>query len=208
MTLSRFRAVALVATALLVLGGCAVPGKGEPGVVATYRDRVITDSDITTVQLSLNDLYSGPNAGEDLTLLLMGQDAVAIADELGYGQTDQELLDMAGIWIAYATKGQVTDIKVTPRAIEVVRVVEAINLLMHDPDGLIALTALVKDIEENSTISPRYGAFTVAAFGDSVDSISKFITKNEIDLSIAQFSVWKDVNGFVMTDQPDWISGG
>jgi hypothetical protein len=208
MTFSPLRTLALVAAALLALGGCAVPGMGEPGVAAVYRDRIVTDGDITSIRHAMDDLYSGPNSGEDLTLLLIGPEVIAIADQLDLSLTDDQLLEQAGIWITYATEGQVTDLGVTPGALEVVRIVEDVNLLMHDPDGLIALTGLVQDIEDNSTISPRYGDFTLENFSNSVATISKYITENETGLSFAQFVVWKDINGFVMTNQPDWISGG
>jgi len=207
MTFSRLRRVALVLVAALALGGCGVPGKGDPGVVATYRDRVITDRDITAVYNALDDLCAHPHAGEDLTLLLLGPEVVAIADELGLGMTDEQLLDVSDLWIAYWSQGR-SGCTVTADAVEVVRIVEAINLLMHDADGVTALFGLVQDIEAYATISPRYGDFTLESFTESVHAISAFIEENELMLSAAQFSAWKDVNGFDMADQPDWISGG
>ena len=208
MKISRFRALALVTVAALVLGGCAAPGQGQPGVAAVFHDRVITNANIEALRAGLNDLYSGPNAGEDVTLLLIGPEVVALADQLGLGLTDAQLKSEAELWIAYATQGQVTPTTISPGAIEIVRVVEAINLLMHNADGELALIKLVTDVEANTVASPRYGKFTLKNFTTSIAAISKYIDDNSQGLAGAEYTQWKDVNGFDVTNTVDWISNG
>ncbi|MCJ7826962.1 MAG: hypothetical protein MUP36_01800 [Demequinaceae bacterium] len=150
MTFMKFRGLVVTAAALLILGGCAVPGKGEPGIAAVYHDRVITEADISAVRLGLNELESGPNAGEDLTLLLIGPQVVAFAEDLGYGMTDEQIQTRADQWISMVTKGRTLNATITSGGGEVVRVIESMSLIMHDADGQLALIRLVQDIEKNA----------------------------------------------------------
>lgn len=204
MVVSRVR-VAVAIAGVLLLGGCAVPGKGEPGVVATYRGHVITDDDITALHNAMDELFSAPNVGEDLTLLLIGSEVVAIAEDVGYDLSEEHVEDRAQAWVSYATWGQGGQVTLSSAAFEVVKVVEALNLVVHDADGTLALVALVQDIEDNGVFSPRYGDFTLDNFSESVGAISDFITTYETELSIAEFTAWRNINGFSVT-RPDWVS--
>ncbi len=210
MTVSRFRFFAVAALSLLILGGCAVPGKGEPGVLAEYHDYVITDDDITAIQDAMDELFSGPNAGEDLTLLLIGPAVVGFAEQIGYKDdlSDEAIAERARQWVAYASQGQVGETTVTSAGLRVVRYVYALNLVMHDANGTLALINLVEDIEENAVFSPRYGDFTMEYFSASIQAISDYIAAHSTELSFAQFVMWKDINGFNLNERPEWISGG
>lgn len=207
MTANPLRSLPLIAVALLALAGCAVPGKGEPGVVAVYHDREITDADITAIRLGMNELCSGPNSGEDLTLLLLGPEVVALAEDLGYGMTDEQLATQAEIWVSYENDPLCLNTELTTGALEVVRVVQYVAILMHEVDGTLALIELVTDIDENATVSPRYGDFTLESFIDTIRVIEQDISDNTLVYGPAQFVAWKEINGFSVTDQPDWISG-
>jgi hypothetical protein len=207
MTVSRLRPLAVAVVTLIVLGGCAVPGKGEPGVAAEYRGNVITDQNITELRDVMGDeLYSAPQAGEDLTLLLVGPDAVTFVEQLGYDLSDDYVAGRAQQWISYSSKGQINDAVVTPACLAVVRVVDALNIMMHDADGLLALRSLVSDIEQNATFSPRYGDFSMENFSASIQAISDYIDQHETELSFAQFTLWQRVNGFNLSARPEWVS--
>lgn len=217
MTVSRVRLIAVAALSLLIVGGCSVPGKGDPGVVAVYRGNVITEDNVLALDKVMSgELLAPPIAGEDLTLLLIGPQVVACAEQHGYGEylTNDALASRARQWVSYTKQGRPIDVTVTPDGLGVVRVVEAINLLMHDPgDGFICLFAVLQDVEENAVISPRYGDFTMEAFSESIRDIDDYIQAHETELSFAQFLFWKGVDGFglveegpVLAKRPEWIS--
>ncbi len=207
MTVSSLRSVTLMATALLVMGGCAVPGKGEPGVAAEYRDRVITEDDVTAIRTGFDDLHTWVDAGEDLTLLLIGPEVVATAEQHELGMTDDEVRSAANLWVSFVEGPWAEP---SPGAKEIVRVVMSIFLLMEEPsgEGLEALFKLARDVEAHTVASPKYGEFTLTSFAESISAIIQYTEENQTGLGPAEFIVFKEVNGFSAMDGPDWISGG
>lgn len=201
------RAVALVAAVLCVVGGCAVPGKGDPGVAATYRDRVITEDDIASIHSGFEDLSTEVDVGEDLTLLLIGPAVIEAAERRGFSLTDDEATTAANLWVSFL---QGTWVEPTTEVKEIVREVKAIAFLMDIPSGtgLEALEDVVKEVEANTVANPRYGDFTLVNFLGSLDSIYQYIDQNQADLGSSAFIMFKDVNGFSVAYDPDWISGG
>lgn len=197
------RIFAAVVLSALALAGCAVPGEGRPGVAATYGDRVVTAADVDRIYGALDDLYSRPHPGEDLTLLLIGPGALEIAKDNGYVPTDATLREDALLWMA-AQQGDA--VEPSPAVIEVVGYVRAIAFDMHDADGLIALVELAQDVEANTIASPRYGVFTFDNFSTSINDISTYLTTASTGLGPAVFLAYKDVDGFAAQTLPEWIS--
>jgi hypothetical protein len=201
------RLLALGAAAVLALSGCATPGNGDPGVATTYRDRVITQADVTEVEAILRDLGSPTHPGEALTLLLIGPEAVAIAQDLGVEFTEAGLRADALMWMSAMKAPQVEP---SPEVLELILQVRSIAYLMNDQegDGVTQMIALVTDIQENSTTSPRYGNFTLKNFAESKSEIDEFVVENQQGLLGAIFLAYKDVDGFSAISRPEWISGG
>src|SRR5450759_1225085 len=119
MTLVRRRVVGAIAVfATLALSACAVPGQGDPGVAATYGDRVVTNQQVLDMNQAYTDLGTSSAAvGAPLTLLLVGPDLVAEATRLGMNLSDEKVQTAAESWIAYNKNGGT----VTPEALQLVR---------------------------------------------------------------------------------------
>jgi hypothetical protein len=205
MTLSPLRTLAFVGALTLVLTGCAVPGEGAPGVAAVYRDRVITTADVNDLYTALDALYSRPHPGEDLTLLLIGPEAVTIAESLGVNLSDAVARRDALLWMS-SQQGDL--VEPTPAVLEVAREVWAISYLINDPDGLGALILLIQDVAANTVTSPRYGTFTLEGFSTSIGEISDFLATNGSGLGPAQWVAYRNVDGFTAEAVPDWLTGG
>ena len=152
------RVVAVLAT--LVLAACAVPGQGDPGVAATYGDRVVTNQQVLDYDQAFADLgtpATGP--GVALTLLLLGPEVIAAAEDRGFTVTDDEAMIAAKAWMRYADR----DGTPTSDALDVVRAELALIELLTTDAGFAALEEITRGIEDDAVISPRHGAFTQGA---------------------------------------------
>jgi hypothetical protein len=205
MTLSRLQPLALAGALVLLLSGCSVSGDGAPGVAAIYRDRVVTNDDVNQIYSALDTLYSRPHPGEDLTLLLIGPEAVSIAQSLGVDLSDPIARQDALLWMSAQQGAQVEP---DATVLEVTREVRAIAYIINDPDGLVALLRLVQDVEENTIASPRYGTFSLENFSDSIGEISDYLANDGPALGPAQFIAYRNVDGFTAEAPPEWFAGG
>lgn len=202
MTTKRARAaVAAAFLSVLTLAGCAVPGLGEPGVAVQYGDHVVTNDDIADVTAALNELYSPPHPGEPLTLAMIGPEAVEIAADYGYEPTEADLRNDALLWQSLQEQPQKA---VSDDALEVVRWVRAISYCMVEEQPAAEFADVLKDIEANSTSSPRSGDFQWDKFLVSVQSIQTELNNRADELGAAYFTVFKDVNGYYSGTAPEW----
>jgi hypothetical protein len=196
---------AVVGAFALVLTGCAVPGEGSPSVAAIYRDRVITNADVDDLSVTLAALGSQPDPAQDLTLLLIGQEAVTIAESLGVSISDDIARQDALLWM-YVEGSDLTE--PTPAVLEVTREVLSIAVIASDPQGSLALMSLVQDVQANTVANPRYGTFTLEHFSSSIQDISDFLTQGSSHLGPAEFVAFVNVDGFSAGARPEWITGG
>jgi len=197
--------LAVVGALALVLTGCAVPGGGSPSVAAIYRDRVITTADVDDLFVTLDALGSQPDPGQDLTLLLIGPEAVTIAESLGVSISDDIARQDALMWM-YVEGSDLAE--PTPAMLEVTREVLAIAVIASDPQGSVALMNLVQDVQANTVANPRYGTFTLDNFSSSIQDISDFLMQGGSSLGPAEFIAFMDVDGFSTGARPEWMPGG
>lgn len=205
MTLLRRRIVGAAAVlAALALSACAVPGQGDPGVAATYGDRVVTNEQVVAMSKGYADLGTAPSgAGEALTMLLIGPDLVAEAERLGMTASDTKLQRAAEKWIAYNEQGGT----VTPEALELVRDLLAVFYLLTSTEGIAVLEQAALDAEEGVVASPRYGPFTRAQYSITVNQGITDVVAAGDTLGALAFTPFQQVNGFAGA-VPTWVSGG
>ena len=205
MTLLRRRIVGAVAVlAVLALSACAVPGQGDPGVAATYGDRVVTNEQVVAMSKAYADVGTAPSgAGEALTMLLLGPDLVAEAERLGMNASDAKLQKAAEKWIANNQQGGT----VTPEALELVRDLLAVYYLLTSTDGIAVLEQAGRDAEAGVVASPRYGEFTVAQYSATVNGGINDVVAGKSSLGELVFTAFRQVNGFASA-VPTWVSGG
>lgn len=205
MTLLRRRIVGAVAVlAVLALSACAVPGQGDPGVAATYGDRVVTNEQVVAMSKAYADLGTAPSgAGQALTMLLIGPDLVAEAERLGMNASDAKLQKAAEKWIAYNQQGGT----VTPEGLEFVRDLFAVFYLMTSTEGIAVLEKAGLDAEAGVVASPRYGEFTRAQYSTTVNGGITDIVAAGDTLGDLKFTPFQQVSGFAGA-VPTWVSGG
>ena len=205
MTLLRRRVVGAVAVlAALGLSACAVPGQGDPGVAATYGDRVVTNEQVVAMSKGYADLGTAPSgAGEALTMLLIGPDLVAEAERLGMSATDAKVQKAAEQWIAYNQQGGA----VTPEARELVHDLLAVFYLLTSTEGIAVLEKAGRDAEAGVVASPRYGEFTLAQYSATVNSGITDVVAAGDTLGTLAFTPFQQVSGFAGA-VPTWVSGG
>lgn len=205
MTLLRRRiagAVAVLTT--LALSACAVPGQGDPGVAATYGDRVVTNQqvfDMSQAYLDIGTASSG--VGEPLTMLLLGPDLIAQAEKLGMVVSDDMLKSKTQEWIGYSQNGGT----LTPATVELVHGLLAIYYLLTSTDGVAVLEKAGTDAEAGVVASPRYGAFTRAQYALTVNGGINDVVAGKATLGDLLFVPFKQVSGFAGAS-PTWVSGG
>jgi hypothetical protein len=201
---SRRIAVAVAALATLALAACSVPGQGDPGVAATYGDRVVTNQQVLDMSQAYADLGTAPGGvGEPLTMLLLGPDLIAEAEELGLVVSDAKLQNAAENWIAYNERGGT----VTPEALTLVHDLLAVFYLLTSDEGVAVLEQAGIDAEAGVVASPRYGAFTNAAYYATLLNGYNEVTNDSGALGVLLFVPFGQVNGFA-GEIPSWISGG
>ena len=205
MTLLRRRIVGAVAVlAALALSACAVPGQGDPGVAATYGDKVITNEQVVAMSKGYADLGAAPSgAGEALTMLLIGPDLVAKAEKLGMNASESKVQTAAEKWIAYNQQGGT----VTPEGLELVRDLLAVFYLLTSKEGIAVLEQAALDAEEGVVASPRYGEFTVAQYSITVNEGITDVVAAGDTLGALAFTPFQQVSGFAGA-VPTWVSGG
>ncbi len=205
MTLLRRRIVGAVAVfATLALSACAVPGQGEPGVAATYGDRVVTNQQVLDMSQAYADLGTASSgAGEPLTMLLLGPDLVAAAEKLGTPISDTKLQTAAQEWIAYNKNGGTA----TPEALELVHYLLAFYYLLTSPEGATVLNQAGIDAEAGVVASPRYGSFTHAQYVKTVNSGLNDVVAGKASLGDLLFVPFKQTSGFAGAS-PTWVSVG
>jgi hypothetical protein len=195
-------AVALLAT--LALSACAVPGQGDPGVAATYGDRVVTNQQVLDMGQTYADLGTASNAvGEPLTMLLLGPDLIAEAEKLGMVVSDDELATKAQAWIDSNQKGGT----VTPETLELVHDLSAVIYLLMSTDGIGVLEQAGIDAEAGIVASPRYGSFTRAQYAKTINAALNEIAASEVGPDEPLFASFRQVSGFAGV-VPTWVSGG
>jgi hypothetical protein len=205
MTLLRRRIVGAVAVlATLALSACAVPGQGEPGIAATYGDRVVTNQQVLDMSQAYEDLGTVSSApGEPLTMLLLGPDLVAEATRLGMPLTDEKVQTSAEDWIAYNKVGGT----VTPAALELVRDLYSLFYLFTSTDGIAVLEKAGTDAAAGVVASPRYGTFTLPQYVQTVNTAYNDAIVGQTSLKGLLFTPFKQVSGFAGAS-PTWVSGG
>jgi hypothetical protein len=205
MTLLRRRIVGAVAIlATLALSACAVPGQGDPGVAATYGDRVVTNQQVLDMNQAYVDLGTASSgAGEPLTMLLLGPDLISEANNLGMVMSDEKLTTAAREWIAYNQHGGT----VTPESLELVHDLYALFYLLTSTNGNAVLEQVGSDAQAGVVASPRYGAFTSAQYIQSINAGINDVVAGKATLGDLLFVPLKQVSGFA-GPSPTWISGG
>ena len=205
MTLLRGRVIgAIAALAALTLSACAVPGQGDPGVAATYGERVVTNQQVVDMSKAYVDLgTTSGGIGAPLTMLLIGPDLIASAEKLGMVVSDDKLKVDAQKWIDYNKNGGT----VTPAAIELVHDLLAIYVLMSSTDGIAVLEKAGVDAEAGVVASPRYGAFTRAQYVNTVNAGLNDIVAGKTSLGDLVFTPFRQVSGFA-GPSPTWVTGG
>ncbi len=205
MTVLRRRIVGAIAVfAALALSACAVPGQGKPGIAATYGDRVVTNQQVLDMSRAYVDLGTAPkSAGEPLTMLLLGPDLVAEAENMGMNLTDDKVENAAEDWIAYNQNGGT----VTPEVLELVRDLYSLFYLFASTDGVAILEKAGADAEAGVVASPRYGAFTSAQYIKTVNAGLNDVIAGKAALGDLLFVPFKQVSGFASVS-PTWVSGG
>jgi hypothetical protein len=195
---------AVVALATLTLAACAVPGQGNPGVAATYGDRVVTNQQVLDMSQAYADLGTAPSGvGEPLTMLLLGPDLIAEAEELGLVVSDATLQNAAENWIAHNERGGT----VTPEALTLVHDLLAVFFLLTTYEGIAVLEQAGIDAEAGVVASPRYGAFTNAAYYATLLKGYNEVAADPGALGVLLFVPLGQVSGFT-GEVPSWISGG
>jgi hypothetical protein len=205
MTLLRRRIVGAAAVlATLAISACAVPGQGDPGVAATYGDRVVTNQQVLDMSQGYADLGTASSgAGAPLTMLLIGPDLIAGAEKLGMVVSDDKLNSVAEEWIAFNRRGGT----VTPAALELVRDLLAVLYLSRSADGIAVLEQAGIDAEAGVVASPRYGSFTRTQYVTTVNGGFSDVDKGKEAMGDLLFVPLKEISGFAGAS-PTWISGG
>jgi hypothetical protein len=205
MTHVRRRVVGAIAVlATLALSACAVPGQGEPGVAATYGDRVVTNQQVLDMNQAFLDVGTASSGiGQPLTMLLIGPDLVTGAEKLGMVLSDAKVTTAAQEWIAYNKNGGT----VTPEALQLVRDLYAVYYLLTSTDGVAVLLKAGTDAEAGVVASPRYGAFTIAQYEQTVNGGINDVVAGKTSLGDLVFTPFKQVSGFAGATPP-WVSGG
>src|SRR5512143_1901801 len=132
MTLLGRRVIGAIAVfATLAVSACAAPGQGDPGVAATYGDRVVTNQQVVDMGQAYASLgVASGGAGGPLTLVLLGPDLIAEAEKLGMNASDEMVKRSTQDWIDYNKSGGT----VTPAAVELVHDLLAFYYLLTIPD--------------------------------------------------------------------------
>jgi hypothetical protein len=201
---SRRISGAVAALATLALSACAVPGQGDPGVAATYGDRVITNQQVLNYGQAFVDLGTpATSPGVPLTLLLLGPEVIAAAEEEGFTVTDVEAKIAARAWMHYADRDGVP----TPDALEVVRAELALIELLTTEEGFAALEEITRGVENEAVVSPRNGAFTKQQFEATIiDALNQAVSE-KLGTDRVIFVAFYQVDG-TTGGVPSWISGG
>ena len=156
--------VAVAALATLALAACAVPGQGDPGVAATFGDRVITNQQVLDYGQAFVDLGTpATSPGVPLTLLLLGPEVISAAEEQGDTVTDVEVKIAARTWMHYTDR----DGTPTADALEVVRTELALIQLLTTDEGFAALEEITRGVENDAVIGPQWCVHQAAVRGDA-----------------------------------------
>ncbi len=197
-------AIAVAALATLTLSACAVSGQGDPGVAATYGDRVVTNQqvlDYGKVFVDFGTPATGP--GVALTLLLLGPDLLSAAQEHGFTVTDDEVTIAARVWARYG--GQDGD--PTPGMLAIAREELALIHLLKTDAGFAAVQEITRNVEDSAVISPRYGAFSGARFEQTIVAALNEAISKELGTARVLFAAFYQLDGFTQPI-PAWVSGG
>jgi hypothetical protein len=195
---------AAAALATLALAACAVPGQGDPGVAATYGDRVVTNQDVLDYEQAFVDLGTPTTSpGVALTLLLLGPEVIAAAEERGFTVSDDEGMIAAKAWMRYADR----EGKPTPGALEVVRTELALIDLLTTESKYAALKEISLGIEDDAVISPRHGPYTQDQLEATIIDALNVAVDEQLGTEDLLFVAFYQVDG-TTGELPSWISGG